>query len=275
MKLGKRWLPAHILVWTYAVLLIVPLYYFLASAFKSNEEIFAHPFALPDSLGFGNFKTAYNSASLGQAIVNSTLVTVLSLALTLLLALPAAFALARSTGRLASVVEKVFSLGFLIPTFAALFPTFLLAAATGLFHTQLFMVLFLPATAMPLSVVILVQFMRTIPREMEEAARMDGASTYTVLRHIYTPMCLPGIATVILLNFLTFWNEYLYSLIIIGPDPDQRTVQAALPTLRAVVGTDYGVLTAGTVLTLIPVWIVYTVLQKRMQQALISGAVKM
>lgn len=275
MKLGKRWLPAHLLVWTYAVLLIVPLYYFLASAFKSNEEIFAHPFALPDSLGFGNFRTAYTSASLGPAIVNSAVVTVLSLALTLLLALPASFALARSTGRLASAMEKVFSLGFLIPTFAALFPTFLLAAATGLFHTQLFMVLFLPATAMPLSVVILVQFMRTIPREMEEAARMDGASTYTVLRHIYTPMCLPGIATVVLLNFLTFWNEYLYSLVIIGPDPDQRTVQAALPTLKAVIGTDYGVLTAGTVLTLIPVWIVYTVLQKRMQQALISGAVKM
>ncbi|MEU0809591.1 carbohydrate ABC transporter permease [Streptomyces sp. NPDC005970] len=275
MKLGKRWLPAHLLVWTYAVLLIVPLYYFLASAFKSNEEIFARPFALPDSLGFDNFRTAYTSASLGPAIVNSALVTVLSLALTLLLALPASFALARSTGRLASAMEKVFSLGFLIPTFAALFPTFLLAAATGLFHTQLFMVLFLPATAMPLSVVILVQFMRTIPREMEEAARMDGASTYTVLRHIYTPMCLPGIATVVLLNFLTFWNEYLYSLVIIGPDPDQRTVQAALPTLKAVIGTDYGVLTAGTVLTLIPVWIVYTVLQKRMQQALISGAVKM
>ncbi|MGW4079366.1 carbohydrate ABC transporter permease, partial [Streptomyces asiaticus] len=172
MKLGKRWLPAHILVWTYAVLLIVPLYYFLASAFKSNEEIFAHPFALPESLGFGNFRTAYDSADLGAAVVNSALVTVLALALTLLLALPAAFALARSTGRLASAMEKIFSLGFLIPTFAALFPTFLLAAATGLFHTRLFMVFFLPATAMPLSVVILVQFMRTIPREMEEAARM-------------------------------------------------------------------------------------------------------
>ncbi|MFD6289553.1 carbohydrate ABC transporter permease [Streptomyces sp. NPDC060205] len=275
MKLGKRWLPAHILVWSYAVLLIVPLYYFLASAFKTNDEIFAHPFALPTSFGFGNFRTAFDSADLGLAVVNSTLVTVLALVLTLGLALPAAFALARSTGRLASVMEKVFSLGFLIPTFAALFPTFLLAAATGLFHTRTFMVLFLPATAMPLSVVILVQFMRTIPKEMEEAARMDGASTFAVLRHVYVPMCMPGIATVLLLNFLTFWNEYLYSLVIIGPDPAQRTVQVALPTLKSITGTDYGVLTAGTVLTLVPVWIVYTVLQKRMQQALVSGAVKM
>ncbi|MFH8468386.1 carbohydrate ABC transporter permease [Streptomyces sp. NPDC017991] len=275
MKLGKRWLPAHILVWSYAVLLIVPLYYFLASAFKTNDEIFAHPLALPTSFGFGNFRTAFDSADLGLAVVNSTLVTVLALVLTLGLALPAAFALARSTGRLASVMEKVFSLGFLIPTFAALFPTFLLAAATGLFHTRTFMVLFLPATAMPLSVVILVQFMRTIPKEMEEAARMDGASTFAVLRHVYIPMCMPGIATVLLLNFLTFWNEYLYSLVIIGPDPAQRTVQVALPTLKSITGTDYGVLTAGTVLTLVPVWVVYTVLQKRMQQALVSGAVKM
>ncbi|WP_405693448.1 carbohydrate ABC transporter permease [Streptomyces coelicoflavus] len=275
MKLGKRWLPAHILVWTYAVLLVVPLYYFLASAFKSNDEIFAHPFAPPSSLGFGNFRTAFESADLGLAVVNSALVTVFSLALTLLLAIPAAFALARSTGRLAGVVEKVFSLGFLIPTFAALFPTFLLAAATGLFHTRIFMVLFLPATALPLSVVILVQFMRTIPPEMEEAARLDGASTFAVLRHVYTPMCLPGIATVLLLNFLTFWNEYLYSLVIIGPDPAQRTVQVALPTLKSITGTDYGVLTAGTVLTLVPVWVVYTLLQKRMQHALVSGAVKM
>ncbi|GGS99361.1 MULTISPECIES: carbohydrate ABC transporter permease [Streptomyces] len=275
MKLSKRWLPAHVLVWSYAVLLIVPLYYFLASAFKTNDEIFAHPFALPTSFGFGNFRTAFDSADLGLAVVNSALVTVLALVVTLALALPAAFALARSTGRLASLVEQVFSLGFLIPTFAALFPTFLLAAATGLFHTRTFMVLFLPATAMPLSVVILVQFMRTIPREMEEAARMDGASTYAVLRHVYVPMCVPGIATVLLLNFLTFWNEYLYSLVIIGPDPAQRTVQVALPTLRSITGTDYGVLTAGTILTLVPVWIVYTVLQRRMQQALVSGAVKM
>lgn len=275
MKFRKSWLPAHILVWAYAVLLAVPLYYFLASAFKSNEAIFAHPLAPPTSLGFGNFRTAFESADLGMAILNSGIVTVFSLALTLGLAIPAAFSLARARGRVGAAIERIFSLGFLIPTFAALFPTFLLSAATGLFHTRLFMVLFLPATAMPLSVVILIQFMRTIPPEMEEAARIDGASTFGVLRHIYTPMCMPGIATVLLLNFLTFWNEYLYSLIIIGPDPDLRTIQVALPTLKSQIGTDYGILTAGTILTLVPVWIMYTLLQKRMQQALVSGAVKM
>ncbi|KDR64067.1 carbohydrate ABC transporter permease [Streptomyces albidoflavus] len=275
MKFGRSWLPAHLLAWLYAALLLVPLYYLLVSAFKTNDQIFGSPFALPTSLSPHNFTEAFASADLGAAVVNSVLVTALALALTLGLAIPAAFALARSDGRLGAFVERVFSLGFLVPTFAALFPTFLLAASTGLFHTRAFMVLFLPATAMPLSVVILVQFMRTIPREMEEAARMDGASTFAVLRHVYTPMCMPGIATILLLNFLTFWNEYLYSLVIIGPDPGLRTVQVALPTLKSLTGTDYGILTAGTVLTLVPVWAVYTVLQKRMQQALVSGAVKM
>ncbi|WP_424569824.1 carbohydrate ABC transporter permease [Streptomyces sp. CH-036] len=275
MKFGRSWLPAHVLAWLYAALLVVPLYYLLVSAFKTNDQIFGSPFALPTSLSAHNFTEAFSSADLGSAVVNSVLVTALALALTLGLAIPAAFAIARTEGRLGAFVERVFSLGFLVPTFAALFPTFLLAAATGLFHTRVFMVLFLPATAMPLSVVILVQFMRTIPREMEEAARIDGASTFGVLRHVYTPMCMPGIATILLLNFLTFWNEYLYSLVIIGPDPEQRTVQVALPTLKSLTGTDYGILTAGTVLTLVPVWAVYTVLQKRMQQALVSGAVKM
>ncbi|MFF4246893.1 carbohydrate ABC transporter permease [Streptomyces sp. NPDC001822] len=275
MKFGRSWLPAHVFAWLYTLLLVVPLYYLLVSAFKTNDQIFGSPFSLPTSLSTTNFTESFSSAHLGPAVVNSMLVTALALVLTLVLAIPAAFAVARSEGRLGALVERVFSLGFLIPTFAALFPTFLLSAATGLFHTRAFMVLFLPATAMPLSVVILVQFMRTIPREMEEAARMDGASTFAVLRHVYTPMCMPGIATILLLNFLTFWNEYLYSLVIVGPDPDLRTVQVALPTLKSLTGTDYGILTAGTVLTLVPVWVVYTVLQKRMQQALVSGAVKM
>ncbi|WP_019547723.1 carbohydrate ABC transporter permease [Streptomyces sulphureus] len=274
-RIRLSWLPAHVLAWGYAALLLIPVYYFLASAFKDNGAIFSSPLGLPTSLSPDNFTRAFDLGGLGNAVTNSALVTVGGLAVTLFLALPASFALARSTGRAARVMERAFSLGFLVPTFAALFPTFLLAAATGLFHTRTFMVLLLPATAMPLSVVLLTQFMRTVPPELEEAARMDGAGTLAVLRHIYAPISMPGIAAVVLLNFLNFWNEYLYSLIIIGPDPDQRTTQLALPTLVSTSGTDYGVLTAATVLTLLPVYVVYTVLQRRMQAALVSGAVKM
>ncbi|MCK2024162.1 carbohydrate ABC transporter permease [Microbacterium sp. kSW2-24] len=262
------------LAWLYAAILIIPFYYFIASSFKTNEEIFESPLALPTSWDFSNFTTALRQADLGLAVANSALTTVAALILTLLLALPAAFALARATGRIGRIIETVFSLGFLIPSFAALFPTFLLAASLGLFHTRTFVVLLLPATALPLSIVILTAFMRTIPRELEEAASMDGATTLQVLRQVYLPICIPGIATVLLLNFLSFWNAYLYPLILIGPDTAQRTIQVALPTLKVDAGTDYGVLMAGTLLTLLPVYLVYTVLQKQMQKALVSGAIK-
>lgn len=263
-----------VLAWLYAAVLVIPFYYFIVSSFKSNEEIFESPLALPSQWEFDNFGIAMDQADLGLAIVNSALTTVAALAVTLLLALPASFALARARGRLGKLIENIFNLGFLIPSFAALFPTFLLAAALGLFHTRTFIVFLLPATALPLSVVILTAFMRTIPRELEEAASMDGASTLQVLRQVYLPICVPGIATVLLLNFLSFWNAYLYPLILIGPDTAQRTIQVALPTLKVDAGTDYGVLMAGTLVTLIPVYIVYTVLQRQMQRALVSGAIK-
>jgi multiple sugar transport system permease protein len=210
-------LTSGTLAWLYAAILIIPFYYFIASSFKTNEEIFESPLALPSSWDFSNFETAMRQADLGLAVANSALTTVAALVLTLLLALPAAFALARATGRVGRIIEMVFSLGFLIPSFAALFPTFLLAASLGLFHTRTFVVLLLPATALPLSIVILTAFMRTIPRELEEAASMDGATTLQVLRQVYLPICIPGIATVLLLNFLSFWNAYLYPLILIGP----------------------------------------------------------
>lgn len=262
------------LAWTYAAVLVVPFLYFILSSFKSNEEIFAAPLSLPRSLDLENFRTAIEQAALLPAIANSAITTVAALVLTLVLALPASFAIARARGRIGAVVEGVFSLGFLIPSFAALFPTFLLAAAMGLFHTRTFIVLLLPATALPLSIVILTSFMRAVPRELEEAATMDGASPLQVLRQVYLPICIPGVATVVLLNYLAFWNAYLYPLILIGPDVAQRTIQVALPTLKVEAGTDYGVLMAGTLFTLLPVYLVYTLLQRQMQKALLSGAVK-
>lgn len=267
-------LAAHTAAWAYALLLLLPLYYLLVSAFKTNGQIFDSPLAPPSSLSFTRFHHAVNDARLDLAMANSLIVTACALALVLLLALPASYALARASGRVAAALERAFSLGFLVPTFAALVPTFLLAAHTGLFHTRTFVVLFLPATALPLAVVLLTQFMRTVPGEVEEAARMDGAGNWTVLLRIYLPMTVPGIVTVAILSFLSFWNEYLYSLVIIGPDQAQRTLQVAVPTLRSPLSTDYGVLAAGTVVTLVPVYLAYALLQRRMEGALVGGAVK-
>lgn len=273
-KLHRLSPASHILPWLYGLVLLIPVYYLLVTAFKKNVAIFSAPAALPTSLDPSNFIDAWNFAQIGPAFLNSGGITLGAELVTLVLALPASYGLARSTGRLAVVVERIFAGGFLIPAFAALVPTVLLAINLGLFYNQVFLVLFFPATQLPLSVLLLTQFMRAIPKELEESALMDGASRWAVLWRVYTPMIIPGLVTVALLNFLTFWNEYLFSLSILGTDVSTRTVQVAVPSLINSQTTDYGVLAAGCILSILPVLIVYIVMQRQMENALVAGAVK-
>ncbi|MEU6496581.1 carbohydrate ABC transporter permease [Streptomyces sp. NPDC046984] len=261
------------LSWLYALLLAAPLYYLVVSALKTNIEIFNHPFALPQHWLWGNFGTAWQTADLGRALWNSVLVSAVAIALTLSLALPASFALARLDNRLSHLVTGAFSVGFLIPPFAALIPTVILAIKMHLFYTREFQMLLLPASALPLSVLLLTQFMKTVPPALVESAALDGAGNWRLLVNVFLPIAMPGVVSVTILQLLTFWNEYLFSLTITGTAPDVRTAQVALPTLVSD-ATDFGVLTAGTVLTLLPVYLAYSLSSRRMQEALTAGAVK-
>lgn len=263
-------------VLSYAFAIMLPFYFLLVSSFKTTHEVFAAPLGLAKSLseGLQNFRMAEEQGELIKALLNSVLITTGAEVVTLALAIPAAFGIARSRSRVAGALEVGFGVAFLIPPFALLVPTFLLAATTGLFQTRSFLILFYPATALPLAVIILVRFMRAIPAELEESAVMDGASRWAILWRVYAPLAMPGIATVALLNFLTFWNEYIFGLIILGPDLDTRTIQMAVPTLQGSRMIDFGLLGAGTLISLVPVYLVYILMQKRMHTALTAGAVK-
>lgn len=265
---------ASVLVWLYAAILIVPMSYLLLSSVKSNLDIFNDPFGLPENWRWSNYSKAWQIAHLDQALLNSVLVTVVAVVVTLGLAVPAAYSLALTMNKASDRIQATFSLGFLIPPFAALIPTVLLAIELGLFQSRLFLVVFLPAGALPLSVLLLTAFMRTIPRELAEAAEMDGAGRWRTLYRVYLPLTMPGIVTVIILQALGFWNEFFYSLVITGTAVANRTVQVALPVSLIGDSTKFGVLAAGTVISLIPVYVAYSLAQKRMYEALTDGAVK-
>ena len=270
---GIALLPAHILVWTYATLLGIPIYFVFISAFKDNIAIFDTPLAFPTSFSFNNFIEAWNTVKLGRGLINSLIVTTMSELVTIALALPAAYGIARSKGKVGAIVERFFALGFLIPAFAAMVPTLLLSIKLNMYHTLPFFSLFLSATTLPLSVILLAQFMRTIPTELEESAMLDGATRWQTLRFIYLPLTRAGIVLVVILNFLTYWNEYLFSLVLLGYDTSTRTVQVALPILITN-STQYGVLLAGTLISLIPVYIVYIFFHRKIEGALLAGSIK-
>lgn len=265
----------HIPVWLYALALFLPLYFVLVSSLKDNIEIFGSPFSLPlDSPDWSNFQLAWDNAVMGPAIVSSFLIVGLSIVLTLVLTVPASYAIARLEGRAGRIIESIFASGLLIPGFAALVPTVLLAISLGMFQTRTFLILLFPAGALPMGVVMLTQFMRTVPVELEESAMLDGASRLQILRHIYLPAIVPGVATIAILNFLSFWNEFLFSLVLLGSDPAVRTIQVALPTLSSQTRTHYGILMAGTLISILPVYLIYIVLQRRLEDAMLDGAVK-
>jgi len=257
----------------YAFLIIIPLYFVVISAFKNNSQIITTPLALPSALDFSKFVQAQANVDLLRAMLISVAVAVGAEILTIVLAFPAAYAIARLQTRLASLTEAIFSLGFLIPSLAILMPVYLMTAKAGLLYQPIALVILYPAFSLPLSLILLTSFMRKLPRELEESAVMDGGNVLQIILYIFFPICMPGILTVLVLNFINIWNEYLFALILM--DSNNRTVQLALALLRANQrSVDYGLIAAGVLISMIPVFIIFIFFQDRIMSGMLTGAIK-
>ncbi|MER7446445.1 carbohydrate ABC transporter permease [Microbacterium sp. NPDC097977] len=272
------WTAAYIPVVLYAAAILVPLYYVVVSAFKTNAEISLNPLGLPSSFSFEKFFDANDAVNLVAAEGNSLLVAAGSVVLTILFAAPAAHGIARRVNRFSSGAQLAFGLAFLIPQFAVLVPVYLIAVRSGLIQAPLFfLILFYAAMNIPLAVLLLVPFFRAIPKEIEESAELDGAGLASRLRHVLLPIVVPGLTTVAILCFLAAWNEYIFAQVI--TNSTSYTVQVALPLLRnegAFQGADVdlGRLAAGVVVSILPVFVVYAILRRRLIDAFAAGAVK-
>jgi multiple sugar transport system permease protein len=257
----------------YSVLILIPLYFVIVSAFKNNNQIILTPLALPTRLDFSKFIQAQANVNLLRAALITIGVTVGAEILTLILAFPAAYAVARIQTRLSIVVETIFSLGFLIPGLAILMPIYLMTARAGLLYHPIALVILYPAFGLPLAMILLAGFMRKLPHELEESAVMDGGNVLQIIIYIFFPICMPGIITVVVLNFINIWNEYLFALILM--DSNNRTIQLALALLRANQrAVDYGLIAAGILISMIPVYIVFVFFQDKIMSGMLAGALK-
>jgi multiple sugar transport system permease protein len=262
----------YLLSLIYALVIGLPLYYVLVSAFKDNMGIFGAPLALPSTLTLTNFFQAEEVAVMSRAMSISLAVTVGAELLTLAFAFPAAYAIARIRTGLSPWVELVFSLGFLVPPLAMLVPVFLTTARLGLLYNPLALVLFYPATKLSVSVLLLASYLRGVPIELEESAQIDGASRMQMIRHIFFPLARPGVITVVVLNFIDFWNEYLFALVLLSSK--NRTLQIALTILKNDRLVDYGIIAAGVIMAVIPVYIVFIFFQEQIVKGFYAGALK-
>jgi len=256
----------------YALLIIVPLYFLFVSSFKTTPEIYRGVLRLPERFDLTNYVTGIAQGELLHAMRISAYVAIGAVFVTLVLAFPVSYAIARIPTRLAAWTESIFGVGFLIPAQAMLVPVFLIIVSLGLLNNPHALIVLYPATALPGTVFLLASTLRTVPRELEESAEIDGANRLQMMLRIFLPLSTSGVVTVTILNFLGFWSEYMFALVLLNQQ--SRTIQLAVTLLKSQRAPNFGVVAAGALISMVPIYLVFIFFQERIALGKFSGAVK-
>ncbi|MFB5760850.1 carbohydrate ABC transporter permease [Paenibacillus medicaginis] len=263
----------NVLLAFYALLTLYPLYWLFISAFKTNEEFFTRPFALPQTPSFDNMIRAWKLAGMGQAMMNSAVVTILAMLLTLILGAMCAFALSRFKFRLQGAIVAYFLLGMLIPIHSTLVPLFIMLKNIGMLNTHWALILPYTAFELSLAIFLIAAYMTSIPKEVEEAALIDGMGYWGLFLRIILPLSVPGMATVAILAFLRYWNEFAFALVFINSQA-LKTLPLSLSIFSDGFGTDYGLTMAAMAIAVVPTIVIYLIFQEQIMKGMVAGAVK-
>nr|WP_244988170.1 carbohydrate ABC transporter permease [Paenibacillus xylanexedens] len=265
------------IVWTlltvYGILTLYPFYWLVISAFKTNEDFYSSPFGLPENWNVANFSNAWESSRLGTAFGNSLIVSVGSLILTLFIAALASFILARFQFRWKGLIMTFFVVGMLIPIHSTLVPLFILMKQMSLLNTYWALILPYTAFALPTAIFVLTAYLTSVPRDIEEAAFIDGTGLWGLFTRIMLPMSVPALSTVTILSFLHAWNDFSFALVFINKT-GLKTLPLAIANFADGYQTDYGLTLAAMTLSVIPTIILYLVFQEQVMKGMTAGAVK-
>ncbi|MDO4340482.1 MAG: carbohydrate ABC transporter permease [Eubacteriales bacterium] len=254
-----------------ALLSLYPFLWVLCSSLKDNNSIFGDPFGLPKNIIWENYKEVWSGADVGRNFFNSMVVCLAALALLIIVAAMGSYVLTRVWKN--GFLSTYFSLGIMIPVHALLIPSVLIFKKLGLTDNLFSLVLMYAASNISFTMYILNGYFDAIPREMDEAATIDGCSRSQIFFRIIFPIAKPGIATAATLAFLNCWNDLVLSLVLIS-SPQKKTLTLAISALKGSYATRYGLLCAGFVISIVPVVIMYLLFQKQVISGMTAGAVK-
>jgi multiple sugar transport system permease protein len=259
----------------YLCFLGFPLLWMLSTAFKGPRELVElHPSLWPSHPTLHNFATAFTSQGLARSAWNSLRVSVAASILTVLVALPASYALARFRTRLGTVAIGWVLISQLFPFILLVIPLFLILKRLDLTNSLPGLTLVYVVWSLPFVLWMLQGFVRSIPRDLEEAAAVDGASRLQTLRRVVVPLLAPGVVASTLFAFVSAWNEFFFALVVLQ-DPEKATVPVTLAHFVGIQGVvRLGPLAAGAFLATLPSLIVFGLLQRRLTSGILAGAVK-
>ncbi|MCW5953330.1 MAG: carbohydrate ABC transporter permease [Propionibacteriaceae bacterium] len=265
--------PAYLLLVFFSLLFLYPIVWLFINSFKTQQELFDSPWGLPASPTLDNFQRAFTEGNIGQYFFNSVVVTALVVVLATLLSAMAAYGLTRLRWKLSKPVLAIFLLGMTIPMHATIVPLFSMFNTLKLINSYAAVVLPHIVFAMPIAIFILTGFFQTIPREIEEAAVVDGCSIPMVFFRIICPMAVPSLVTVAVITFITAWNDLLFPQIFLS-DPAMMTLPVGLTTFQGRYSTDYVGMIAAVVVTIVPSVVIYSLMHRKIISGMTAGAVK-
>jgi len=269
----KRTLP-HVVLMFYVVAVLFPFVFVVFSSFKDNLQIAERPFGLPTEWLFENYVEAWVKAKINVYFFNSLYLSFASSLSGVLLAAATAFALARmKLARTSKWIYQFVLIGMLIPGNVLFIAQYILVKDLGILNTHWSLYLPYTAGALPISVLLIAAFMRSIPSELEEAAIVDGLGSIRLFAQIILPVTVPALVTVFIVNFLGVWNEYLLANFFISKDA-LRTLPTGMVGFRDAYQTNYALICTGIVYSVLPVLVLYGFLQEKIIEGITAGSVK-
>jgi raffinose/stachyose/melibiose transport system permease protein len=263
-------LPGALGGYVWLAIIILPIYYIVITSLRTQAGFFAgNPLAIPTSPTLDNYRLVLEN-DFSQYFLNSVIVTVATVALTVAVSFMAAFAIVRGTGRLNRMIFTVFLLGLAIPLQATIVPIYYMITKAHLYDTLLALILPSIAFAIPLTVIILVNFLRDVPNELFESMRLDGASHWQTMWRLALPLVKPAVITVAVYDALNVWNAFLFPLIL-TQSPDKRVLPLALWTFQGQFTVNIPAVLAAVVLSTLPILAIYVIGRRQLVAGLTAG----
>lgn len=258
----------------FTLIVLLPILWTIITSFKTSAEFLGNPWALPSGLQWENYANAFAKANIGSYFLNSFYVTVVGIAFVLVLGVPTAYVTSRFKFRFSKVISLLFMAGLFVSQNYIVVPIFLILIQLDMLGSLTMLALVYAVCALPFSIYLLSGFLRTIPKDYEEAAQIDGCGYSATLLRVIMPMAKPALVTVIMFNFMSFWNEYILALTVL--DQDKTTLSVGLLNLMEIqkFATDWGAMFAGLVIAMLPTMLVYVFVQGKLTQGISMGGLK-
>jgi raffinose/stachyose/melibiose transport system permease protein len=273
LKLRLAATGRHLLLASASAFVLVPIVYMVLASFKSVPDFFTNPYGLPSKWMWENYTRAWNEAKIAITLPNSIIVTVTSVVGSSFLSALISYGLSRREKPFVMSLYILFVGGMLVPAQMIVIPLFILLRAVGLFGTLFALIFPYIALGLPLGVLVLTPIVATLPRELSDAARVDGANEWQIFSRIILPLLRPGLASVSILNGVWMWNEFFIPLVV-AFKPQCQTMPVGIVSFIGTYSTEWGLVFASVVVSTAPAIVAYLLMTQQFVAGLTAGALK-